>query len=241
MTDLFSCIIVDDEPMAIELLMEQLSHLYKNIRITATCTGWEDALYQIRENSVDLLFLDISMPGKNGIDILKLLPPIDSEIIFITAHEQYALEAFNFSASGYLLKPVSDIDLSRVIDRALIRVRNKRSAHDNSNTNENKIGIPNRNGIDYINTSDIIYLESVNKCTRIVTIAKEYMSFSPLTKFMTLTSNYAFLQVHRSYIVNVNNISRYEASGLIIMSNKQQIPITRTFKNDLLSRLNNHF
>jgi two-component system LytT family response regulator len=243
MTDSFSCIIVDDEALAIEMLREQLTHLYKNINICAACTDWADALHEIRTVSFDLIFMDISMPGKNGIDLLKLLPGLESEIIFITAHDQYALDAFGFSTSGYLLKPVSDKDLSLAINRALTRIQGKRATRQSnnvSNTTE-KIGIPGKYGIDYININDIIYLESINKCTRIVTATKEYNSFSPLIKFRTVTDNHLFLQVHRSFIVNLNYILRYETSGLIIMSNKQEIPLARTFKNDFLDRFSNNF
>jgi two-component system, LytTR family, response regulator len=244
MTEHFSCIIVDDEPMAIELLTEQLGHLYKNMQIVACCANWEDALTQIRAQKFDLLFMDISIPGKTGIDILKLVPPVAAEIIFITAHEQYAVEAFRFSATGYLLKPVSDAELAQVVNVAIDRIINKRAAQGASNiavAKSDKIGIPNKNGIDYLNTNDILYLESVNKCTKIVTTSKEYMSLSPLLKFHTLTETHNFLQVHRSFIVNLNCILRYESSGLIIMSNKSDIPLARSFKSDFLLRFNNNF
>jgi len=243
MTDNFSCIIVDDEPMAIELLTEQLGHLYKNMQVLACCTNWEDALYQVRTQKFDLLFMDINIPGKTGIDILKLLPPIDGEIIFITAYDHYAVDAFRFAATGYLLKPVSDTDLAQVVNVALGRVLNKRAArnHGSGAGKNEKIGVPNNNGVDYLNIGDILYLESVNKCTKIVTATKEYTSISPLLKFKSLTDTHDFLQVHRSFIVNLNNILRYESSGLIIMSNKRDIPLARSFKNDFLLRFNNNF
>ncbi len=242
MTDNFSCIIVDDEPLAIELLTEQLSQLYKNIHIGASCTDWEEALNEIRTNNFDLLFMDISMPGKNGIDLLKLLPGIEGEIIFITAHEQYAIDAFSFATSGYLLKPVSDADLSHAINRALSRIQHKKAARvHNAAVASEKIGIPGKSGIDYVSVNDIVYLESANKCTKIITAAKEYTSFSPLLKFKILTDTHSFLQVHRSYIVNLDCILRYESAGVIIMSNKQHIPLARSFRNDFLERFNTNF
>jgi len=244
MTEKFSCIIVDDEPLAIELLTEQLTHMYKNISIVRTCNDWESALHEIRTRSFDLLFLDVSMPGKTSIDFLKLLPPIHGEIIFITAHEQYAVEAFKLHAAGYLLKPVTDADLAQTVNVAIGRIRLRNAALNNTTPSphkNDKIGIPNRNGVDYVNVSDILYLESVNKCTRIVTATKDYTSLSPLLKFNTLTDTHDFMQVHRSFIVNLNCILRYESSGLIIMSNKRDIPLARTFKNDFLLRFSNNF
>ncbi len=239
MIDIFTCILVDDELFAIELLSEQLSHLYKNLRIDAICTDWESALNKMRERDFDLLFMDVSMPGKNGINLLKLMPSISGEIIFITAHEEFAIDAFKFNTAGYLLKPVSDIDLSHAVDRALSRVKNRLIANNNITPNINdKIGVPNNYGIDYLSISDILYVVSENKCTKIVTPTKTYISFNPLIKFRILIDSYKFMQVHRSYIVNLNAILRYESSGLIIMSNKHEIPLARTYKNDFLGRIN---
>jgi two-component system LytT family response regulator len=244
MTNSFSCMIVDDEPHAIELLTEQLSQLYRNIHINATCSDWEEALSMLRSRSFDLLFLDISLSGKNIMDLLKLLPATDSEIIFITAHEQYALEAFQFATSGYLLKPVSDAQLAQAVNKVISRIQTKRAAMQTAAppaSLNDKIGIPNKCGIDYVNLSDILYFESVNKCTKIVTAKTEYISLSPLIKFKALTDSHSFLQVHRSFIINLNNILRYESSGVIIMSNKRDIPIARSFRNDFLKRFNNNF
>lgn len=237
MNENISCMIVDDEPLAIALLKEQLSHIFRDIRIIATCTHWEDALDTLRHTSPDILFMDISMPGKTGMELLRLLPALDSELIFTTAHDEYALEAFRFTASGYLLKPVLDSDLSITVNRAIEHVQNKRMARMAGGTTtplSNRIGIPNRHGIDYVNIQDILYLESVNKCTRIVTVQKEHTSLSALIKFRMLTDHYHFIQVHRSFIINLDRISRYETSGLVTMCNKQDIPVARTFRNDLL-------
>ncbi len=245
MNEHYTCIIVDDEPPAIELLTEQLSVLFKNLEILASCSDWEEALDTLREKSADLLFMDISMPGKTSIDLLKLLPQLGSEIIFITAHEQYAVEAFKFNASGYLLKPVTDTDLSLAVNKAIARVQDKKAARNKETAapppppgKSDKIGIPNKQGIDYVNMQDIIYLESVNKCTKIVTTTKQYTSLSPLIKFKTMLEGHSFVQVHRSFIININSISRYETSGLVTLSNKQEIPVARSFKNDFLQHFN---
>ena len=239
MNENISCMIVDDEPLAIALLKEQLSHMFRDIHIVATCTHWEDALDTLRQAKPDILFMDISMPGKTGLELMRLLPSVDSELIFITGHDEYALEAFRLSACGYLLKPVLDSDLSITVSRAIGRVQLKRLARTTGTATphlSNKIGIPGKHSIDYVNVQDIIYLESVNKCTKIVTVQKEHISLSALIKFRILTDHYHFLQVHRSYIINLDRISRYETSGLVTMTNKQDIPVARSFRNDLLKQ-----
>jgi two-component system, LytTR family, response regulator len=243
MVDVFSCIIVDDEPHAIELLSEQLFHLYKNIRVAATCGDWESALDILRSQRFDIIFMDISLPGKNAIDLLTLLPTVDSEIIFVTAHEEYALDAFHFTTSGYLLKPVTDADLLHAINKAVERVQLKRLAKSQgpaATTSNDRIGVPNKYGIDYVNINDIIYLESINKCTKIVTATKEYISSTYFGKYKTLIDAHPFFQVHRSYIVNLNRILRYELSGIIIMSNKHEIPVARSIRTEFLERFGNN-
>lgn len=241
MTNNFSCIVIDDEQHAVELLTDRLAHLYKNISVIATFNYWEDALAGLRTLRYDLLFLDISMPGKNAIDLLKLLPRQDSEIIFVTAHECFAIEAFAFAASGYILKPVGDAELSAAVNKAMERITDKKLArhlHGNPAPLNDKIGISHNHGIDYINIGDIVYLESVNKCTKIATAKSEHLSSQNLGKFLNLTSTHTFFQVHRSYIINLTYVLRYESSGIVIMSNKTEIPVSRNMRNDFLRVLN---
>jgi two-component system, LytTR family, response regulator len=238
-----SCIIIDDEQDAIELLTDRLGILFKDVLVTATFTGWEEALQAVRSQKPDLILLDISMPGKNAFDLLKLLPNLNSELIFVTAHETFALDAFAFSASGYLLKPVDDAELFAAVNKARERIQNKKLAQKNSvnQSVSDKIGIPNNHGIDYININDILYLESTNKCTKLVTGKGEYISSLNIGRFLHLIDEHSFFQVHRSYIVNLKSILRYESSGLVIMSNKKEIPVSRNVKNDFLSLFNNNF
>ena len=243
MTNSYTCMIVDDEQDAIEMLTYRLSYLFNNIHITATCAHWTDALAALRTRQFDLVFMDISMPGKNAIELLELVPGLDAEIIFVTAHDSYALEAFSFSASGYVLKPIDDAQLAKAVDKATVRIQNKRAASQHAPTPahvSDKIGIPNNHGIDYVKVHDIIYLEATNKCTRIVTSQKEYVSSSYLGKFKPLVEPHSFFQVHRSYIVNLNSILRYESSGILIMSNKQEIPVARSIRQEFLERFHDH-
>ncbi len=243
-TGKYKCIIVDDELDAIELLSSRLNLLYDNIDIVATYSNWQDALNALRTQKCDILMMDISMPGKTGINLLKLIPGLDSEIIFVTAHDNYALEAFELAASGYILKPIDDAELSAAVDKAQERVTHKKQANmtplTNTQTNfkNEKLALPNNHGLDYVNISDIIYLESINKCTRVITNNMEYLSTNNIGKFQYLIDNYSFFQVHRSFIINLKNVLRYESSGIIIMSDKKEIPISRSVRNDFFNILN---
>ncbi|WP_276133585.1 LytR/AlgR family response regulator transcription factor [Polluticoccus soli] len=235
------CIIIDDEPKAIELLQERLNILFPNIQIKGTFTDWRKGLEVLRSEAIDLLFLDVSMPEKSGIDFLKLFPSIPFQVIFVTAHTEFALQAIKFSAAGYVLKPVDDYELSFAVNKALENIKgtsnNSKTQHQLPN-NAIKIGIPNVKGIDYLNAEDILYFESVNKYTKVVTKNTSIMSSYNLGEFKKVIDENDFYQVHRSYIVNIHHIKRYEIAGVLIMEDNMQIPVSKNVRTDFVNMFN---
>jgi two-component system LytT family response regulator len=237
----FTCVIVDDEAHAAGLLSESIKGLYNNIHITHICTTWKDAIDTLRGEKPDILFLDISVNGKNGMDLLKIIPNLDSEIIFVTAYSEYAIDAFRYAATGYIVKPVGDTELSHAIGKALERIENKRLAQKHTKPlipANTKLGIPNGNGINYFNTSDIIYFEAIGNYTKVVTKDGELVSSYNIGKYAGIVPAGTFFQVHRSYIVNLNCITRYESVGSVIMSNQKNIPVAKNSREDLLKLFN---
>lgn len=234
-----SCIIVDDEQHAIDLLTGRIQKLFPDLLIGGTFSAWDAAVAALRKHNYDVAFIDISIPEKNGLELLELLPGLESEIIFVTAYEEYALDAFAFNTSGYLLKPVNDKELSAAVNKALARIMNRRQVKPGPASRQvrERIAIPNNNGIDYVHVADILYLEGSNRYTRIVTVTNEYLSSMNLGKFEYLVSTHPFFQVHRSYIVNLNYILRYESQGVLILQNKKEIPVSRNLKAPLLDIL----
>lgn len=238
------CIIIDDEPKAIDLLKQRMSILFPDLEIAGSYTDWEKGLEAIRQTNIDILFLDMSMPQKSGLDFLKLFPKISFQVIFITAHSEYAVDAIKFSAAGYVLKPIDDYELSFAINKAIERVQSlqiadyKISVAASSANNSLKIGIPNIRGIDYLNVDDILYFESVNKYTKVVTKDHSILSSYNLGEFKKLVEEAVFFQVHRSYIINIHHVRRYETSGSIVMIDEMQIPISKSIRNDFLNAFN---
>lgn len=240
-----NCIIIDDEPKAIDLLEKRLAVLFPALHIAGKYTQWKDGMEAIRENAPDILFLDISMPEKSGIDFLKLFPSIPFQVIFITAHSEFALQAIKFSAAGYVLKPIDDYELSFAVNKALERIKDKPAAkepvtqtNNNHNHNARKIGIPNIKGVDYLNPDDILYFESVNKYTKVVTKNYSIMSSYNLGAYRKILDEQVFYSVHRSYIANMNHIKSYQTSGMLIMDDNMQIPVARSVRADFLSVFN---
>jgi two-component system LytT family response regulator len=237
MVDKFTCLIVDDEQDAIDLLKSRIELLYDNIIVKDSFQTWQDALHALRNNTYDIVFMDVSIPGKTGFDILNLVHNLEAEIIFVTAHENFALKAFSVAASGYVLKPIDDNDLTAAIEICFKRIKNKHSFDTKKNTNyklSDKIGIPSNYGIDYVNIKDVLYLESVNKCTQIITENNKYTTTHNIGTYKYLADQHSFFLVHRSFLVNLDYILRYESSGILIMKDKREVPVARNIKAELL-------
>lgn len=233
-----TCIITDDEPKMAELLSDSISEFYPEIEIAGKYNDWKSSLSGIKAIQPDILFLDISMPEKTGFDLLELIPNLNAEVIFVTAHTEFALEAFNFDVCGYVLKPINDKALMKTIDRALARIAVKRKATIPIENKSGKIGIPDDNGIRYININDIIYCETFNRYTKVVTTDGEIISSYNIGKYQETLTNDFFYQIHRSFIINLNHVKRYDTTGAVIMTMGTEIPISKKHKDEFLQMFN---
>lgn len=235
MPEKINCIIVDDEPKMIELLEDSLTELYPDIEIAGKYTNWKNVLERLRNSPPDILFLDISMPGKTGFDLLDLISGLESEIIFVTAHTEFALDAFNFDVCGYILKPIDDKSLIKTVDRGLNRIKKKR---EKLSVKRQIVGVPDATGIRYVNINDIVYCETENRYTKVVTTKEEIMSSYNIGKYQETLIDNCFYQIHRSFIINLNHVTRYDSTGIVIMSNNKEIPISRKNKDEFLKIFN---
>ncbi len=235
----YTCIIIDDEPKAIELLSDTIQELYDNIKIIGTYTNWKEAVVALRKDNFDILFLDISMPEKSGFDLLAFVPNIKSEIIFVTAHAQFALDAFNYPTSGYILKPVEDVALNKAIDKAISRIERKTRSTEPITTT--KITVPNNKGLDFIEQNEIIFLEALAKNTRVKKKDGEIISTQPFGMFRHILDQSPFYQVHRSFLINVDHITRYESTGILIMNDGSEIPVAKSVREDFIKLFGRKF
>lgn len=232
---MIKAIIVDDEPKMGELLLDILNSLFPNIEVDNPYTNWKDAIKAVHNTQPDIIFMDISMPEKTGFDILNLLPDIDAEIIFVTAHSEFAIEAFEHAAAGYILKPINETKLVDTVNRVLKKIDKKQDVQHRGNIN--KIGIPDNESIVYYNISDIIYLESVNRYTQVVTTDQNITSSYSLGTYKKTLLQSNFLVVHRSFIINLEHVVRFDANNFVIMSNGKEIPVSKSSKTDFLNKL----
>lgn len=237
MDDKLNCIVIDDEPLARELLK---TYIGKTPSLTLSgCYGSAaEAIKSVVEGDVDLIFLDINMPMLNGIDFAALVPAT-TRIIFVTAYDRYALEGFRVNALDYLLKPVSYSDFLKSVSRALewkAMCRALSSSRGNESVPTRLITIKTEGRLMQLRTDSILYIEVRND--RVIIFRKEG---EPITSLMSLHEieellpQDNFMRVHRSFIVNIPEVSIIERNRIIF--GNTYIPISESRRDEFFSRL----
>ncbi len=244
-------IIVEDEPHMRDLIIKKLSDFSSFIEVVDTANNVDEAIKKITTQQPDLIFLDIQLKNRNSFEILEQLPYLKSEIIFLTAYNDYVLKAIKFSAIDYILKPINNDDFFTAINKAKKRIEEKKENErlkyliqtiNNPLDKENKIGIPTIDGYEFVKIKDIIRCEADRNYTLIILDDDEktkVLSSYNLKEFEILLNEMDFCRVHKSHLVNISHIKRYSKSdgAIIIMSDGSNIPISRTKKEDFLQRI----
>lgn len=231
------CIIVDDEPLARDLIR---SYVLKTpgLTIVGEFESADEALHAIRGGAADLIFLDINMPVMNGIDFAELVPA-DTRIIYITAYEQFALQGFRVNALDYLLKPVSYKDFAGAVGKALEWHAMYRSYRENPPSPTpvvEAILIKSENRLVRIKTDTIQYIESLNDRTIVHrTDGDPVASLMTMREIENMLPAGMFMRVHRSFIVNMNAVREVERNRIIF--GKTRIPVADSRRDDFLTRL----
>lgn len=231
----FSCLIVDDEPIAREIIKSYCGHL-DYLQVTGSCGNAIEAKQIFQQQTIDILFLDINMPIIDGISFLKTLkaPP---QVIFTTAYKEYAIDAFDLAACDYLLKPFSFERFIIAIDKAVEKLQIQPGwipSPDESKT-EDYLFIKTEGKIYKIQYADLLFAEAKGNYTRIITIHNTLLPTMTFSYFEKLVPDSLFLRVHRSYIINKSKISHIEGNRIFIGNN--EIPIGSNFKEAFLKEL----
>lgn len=231
------CIIIDDEPLALELLEDFISKI-SYLELVASCSNGFDATNVLQENEIDLIFTDIEMPDFSGIDIVKSLDK-KPMFIFTTAYSHYAVEGFNLNAIDYLIKPIPFHRFLKASARAYELFKLKKE--DNSSpvskdTSSNFIFVKSEYENLKINLSDIRYIESLKDYIKIYTDKpKPILTLSSLKSFEEKLGLSTFIRVHKSYIVSINHIHSIQRNRIIIED--KWIPIGLNYKDDFIRKI----
>jgi two-component system LytT family response regulator len=233
-------VIVDDEVSNIENLTILLNKYCPEIVVAGTATNVDQGLLVIREVNPSILFLDIQMPDKDGFDLLKSITTYDFEVIFVTAYDQYAIQAIRFSAIDYLLKPVNINELVNAVDRAIINAERKMQNErleslilSISNRSQLRIAIPGNKETLFINPETILFCKADNNYTIFhLKNSQKHISSKPIFEYEELLSTHGFIRCHQSYLVNtlfIKSWIKIEGDRLL-MDEGHEIPVSRNNK-----------
>ena len=235
MIDTIQCIIVDDEPIAREILENHLLKIDK-INVVATCKNAIEAFNEINSKKVDLIFLDINMPEISGLSFAKTINK-NIKIIFTTAYREYAVDGFDLKAVDYLLKPISFERLLQAVNKYLDESTsvNIESKLEIIQEKSDFIFVRSDRKMIKINFSDINYIESLSDYIKIHIENSVIITRETITCIEAKLPKNDFIRIHRSFIVSMNKIDSF--TNEFIEVNKKAIPISRSYKKVVLNRL----
>jgi len=246
-------ILVDDEPDGIRTLKKLLELNCPDVEIVGTCSNAMTAKLMLEELRPDLVFLDVRMPGKSGLEMLTELPERNFEVIFVTAHNEYMLQALQFSAVDYLMKPVDEDRLVEAVDRVSRRLKQEKNPeqtealiHNINKFNkplEMRLCLPTQRGFTIVKLEEVMYCEAKRSYTVFhFTNNKSLLISKPLFDYDRLLSN-IFLRVHKSFLINLLHVKEYVRGegGVIVMSNGAEIEVSRRKKEQFLMKVKESF
>lgn len=249
MRNKLKAIIIDDEPRSITAMQWELSAFENQIETIATCTDPLLAKALILKEQPDVIFLDIEMPHLNGIDLVKSFDKIPFNVIFTTAYDKFAIQAFEISAIDYLLKPINGDDLKRAIDKLIVNDESRFMEQQFTALFENitsaksgfkKIVIPVQEGFEFINLEDILRCEaSANYCKIHLLNGRMILISKSLKEVEKMISDTSFCRVHQSHLINLRYINKYQKGkgGSITMEDGTVVPVSKSKKDDFLDQL----
>jgi two-component system LytT family response regulator len=241
-------VIIEDEEQKRLALRRMLTEIRNDVEIVGEAVNVIEGKQLILKTSPDLLLLDIKLPDGTGFDLLEQLEHISFKIIFVTAYDEYAVKAFKFSAVDYILKPVSAADLMNAIDKAAhillaeynLKINTLLNNHRSPAREEKRIILKTIDKIHVIRIQDIVRCESdSNYCHFFLKDGKKITTSKPLKEYAGLFNEHGFFRVHKSHLVNLNQVTRFDKSegGDVIMETGDRIPVSSYKKDELLEYL----
>lgn len=246
-----SCLIVDDEHSCRAALKNHLERHCPDIEVMGEASSADEAKEHIARGEPQLVFLDINMPGKSGFDLLRMFSEIDFQVIFVSGFDEYAIQAFDFNAIDYILKPVDHAKLVSAVSRARERIALKdlqsqnilHFVHSIDEKNEllKKIFMHQNGKVSVLEISDIACIEAARGyCEIYAADGQKYISAKPLKDYETLLAGFSyFIRANKSSMLNVEHIKSYSkgTSCFITLANDKVIEVSRRKKTEILDRI----
>jgi len=238
---MITAVVIDDEPRARETIINILGLNPKGVSVIGEAGDIESGYNTIKTKKPDLVFLHINLPDGTGFDLIKKFGRIPFKLIFITAHEEFAIKAFKFSALDYILKPVTASDLLQAVEKATHLIQKeetelKFSAFLSNLDKIKKVVLKTAESIHIVNIKDIIRCEAdINYTTFFLSGNAKLLVSKPLKDYADLLDQSGFFRTHQSHLVNLDHISRYdkEDGGHLVMDDDSIVPVSSRKKEML--------
>jgi DNA-binding LytR/AlgR family response regulator len=223
-------IIIEDDKIFIKILEELIS---KNdqVELVDVFNNAEDAVEFLKEEIIDLIFLDVELPKMSGLDLVPLIDK-KTQIIFVTGDKNYAADAFDFNAIDYLVKPISANRFNKAIEKAkeVYDIKNSRLF------NKNRLFLKVNNAYQHIDASDVLYVEALGDYVTVITKNKKFTLLTTMKQIEQKLPEQKFARVHRSFIVNMDKVETYDGGAVVV--DKKIISIGKSYKQAIVSRIN---
>lgn len=246
---MLKAVIVDDEKISREILRDYLKKYCPDVTVCALAESAAAGAEEIKKQKPDIVFLDVEMPKGTGFDMLEQLEEINFETVFVTAFDNYAIQALNYSAAYYILKPVSIDELIAAVEKIKKqKEQNSTALHtrillenirNGNKLQQQKIVLPLQDGFEVVNIADIVYCEAHDNFTDFYFTAKNRMMICRTLKFYDeLLKDSGFLRVHKSYLINLDHVVKYTRGkgGQLTMSNGSTIDVSPNKKDELMEK-----
>lgn len=235
MSDKVTCMIVDDEPMAREIISSFVGKIH-NLELVATCKNVSEAFSVLQKESIQLIFLDINMPEISGLSLAKSIQH-KSQVIFTTAYREYAIEGFDLQAVDYLLKPISFDRFLKALQKYFDLHASKEIIKQEivSEAKETSIFVRSDRKMVKVRFKEINYIESLSDYVKIFTDKETIITRETISNIESKLPSNEFLRTHRSYIVSMPKIDSFTNEFLEL--DKKAIPISRSYKENVLQKL----
>jgi two-component system LytT family response regulator len=240
-------VVIDDEKLARENIKSKIKTHFPSFNIVSEADSYETGITEIMRTQPDIIFLDVAMPGKSGLDLLRDIGKIFFEVVFITAYNEYAIRAFDYSAVGYVMKPIENSFFVNTVQRAIENVQSKKEKENYrfllTNMKKSKdeietIVISSTSSYIFIAVKDILFIKAEGRYVEIfLEDGCTHTSSNNISFYSEMLPNDVFIDVHKSYIINKRFVKKYDKEGILHLQNDHKIPVARRRRNLLLAGL----
>jgi two-component system, LytTR family, response regulator len=248
---MIKAVIIDDEQHSIDTLKWKLENYCPDVAVQASFDSPAEGITYLKQNPPDLLFLDIEMPMLNGFDVLEELGrELPFDIIFITAYDNFGIQAVKFSALDYLLKPVQNRELKEAIDKHLKKAMHKvpheqievllNNIQAEKKGKVGKIALASKESIEFVDPQQIVCCEANSNYTNVyLEQGRKRVISKTLKEFEDMLSLYQFFRPHNSFLINLRRVNEFIRGdgGYIVMENKMKIPVSKNKREELMELL----